>query len=64
MPHLLQQFLANKGIVIAKRLESLDEIAFDYDVIINCTGLGSKQLIGDQLVHPIRGHIFRVKLNI
>lgn len=61
MPHLLQQFLANKGVVVAKHLESLDEIASDYDVIINCTGLGAKQLIGDQLVHPIRGHIFRVR---
>ena len=61
LPHLLQQFIANKGVVISKRLQSLDEIASDYDVIINCTGLGAKQLVNDQSMHPIRGHIFRVK---
>lgn len=60
MPHLLQQFRANGGTVMARKLESLDEIASDFDVIVNCTGLGAKHLVNDPSVHPIRGHIFRV----
>lgn len=58
----MDKFRSNKGVVIVKRLESLEEIASDFDVIVNCTGLGAKQLVNDKLVHPIRGHVFRVRL--
>jgi hypothetical protein len=57
---MLEEFRSKKGIVIAKRLESFEEIASDFDVIINCSGIGAKELVNDTSVHPIRGHIFRV----
>ena len=60
MPHLLEKFRSKKGIVVVKRLESLEEIASDFNVIINCSGIGAKELVNDPSVHPIRGHIFRV----
>ena len=62
LPHLMEKFRSNKGVVVVRHLESLEEIASDFDVIVNCTGLGAKQLVKDDLVHPIRGHIFRVNL--
>nr|CAH0098111.1 unnamed protein product [Daphnia galeata] len=61
MPHLLEKFRSKKGIVVVKRLESLEEIASDFNVIINCSGIGARELVNDPSVHPIRGHIFRVK---
>ena len=64
MPHLLEKFRSKKGIVIVKRLESLEEIASDFNVIINCSGLGAKELVNDTSVHPIRGHIFRVIITL
>ena len=31
-----------------------------YDVVVNCTGIGSRQLIGDTSVYPVRGQVLRV----
>lgn len=58
----MEKFRSNKGVVVVKRLESIEEIASDFDVVINCSGLGAKQLIGDENMHPVRGHIFRVQI--
>ena len=60
LPHYLKKFRANNGIVVARKLGSLDEIASDFDVVINCSGLGAFHLENDQNVHPIRGHVLRV----
>lgn len=56
----MEEFRKNGGKVIVKRLENLEELASDFDVIINCSGIGAKELVNDISVHPIRGHIFRV----
>lgn len=31
------------------------------DVIVNCSGLGARELVKDPLLYPIRGHVLRVK---
>jgi hypothetical protein len=33
-----------------------------YDIVANCTGLGSQDLVGDQLLVPNRGHLVKVGL--
>ncbi|HSW74208.1 MAG TPA: FAD-dependent oxidoreductase, partial [Candidatus Limnocylindria bacterium] len=30
-------------------------------IVCNCTGLGSKELAGDQLMQPVRGHFFMLQ---
>jgi glycine/D-amino acid oxidase-like deaminating enzyme len=37
-----------------KKISSLKELK-SYDVIINCTGLGSLEMVGDTKMHPVRG---------
>jgi hypothetical protein len=37
-----------------KKISSVDELSF-YDIIINCTGLGSRDLLDDKLLSPVRG---------
>ena len=32
----------------------------DFDVVVNCSGLGARQLVGDSNVFPIRGQVYRV----
>jgi len=51
----IEQFKANGGTVIQRKLNSLKEIVGEYDVIVNCTGLNSKELVGDQELYPVRG---------
>lgn len=41
------------------RLSELDE-EDDYDVIVNCTGLGAARLVDDGDMRPIRGQVVRV----
>ena len=57
----MEQFKANGGVVVQRRLESLEEIDGTYDIIVNCTGLGSRQLVNDPEVYPIRGQAIVVK---
>ena len=57
----MEQFKANGGVVVQRRLESLEEIDGVYDIIVNCTGLGSRQLVNDPEVYPVRGQAIVVK---
>jgi len=57
----MAQFKANGGVVVQRRLESLEEIDGTYDIIVNCTGLGSRQLVNDPEVYPVRGQVIIVK---
>jgi len=57
----MEQFKANSGVVVQRRLESLEEIDGTYDIIVNCTGLGSRQLVNDLEIYPVRGQVVIVK---
>ena len=57
----MEQFKTNGGVVVQRRLESLEEIDGTYDIIVNCTGLGSRQLVNDPEVYPVRGQGMLVK---
>lgn len=61
LPWVLRKFQNNGGIIILKKLGSLEQIAQDYDVIVNCSGLGSYHLINDKESYPVRGQVYRVK---
>ena len=57
----MEQFRADGGKVIQKKLESLQEIDGQYDIIVNCTGLGSRELVNDNQMYPVRGQSIIVK---
>lgn len=43
-----------------RRIESIEE--FDTsELLINCTGLGARELVGDASMYGIRGHVLRVR---
>lgn len=49
------------GRIERKRIESFEELA-DFDLIINCAGLGAQVLIkNDAELKPVRGQVMRVK---
>lgn len=43
-----------------EKVTDLQQLACSYDVIVNCSGLGSRSLVGDEQVHPVRGQIIKV----
>ncbi|XP_077395829.1 D-aspartate oxidase isoform X2 [Festucalex cinctus] len=60
LPWLHRRFTKAGGKVEQKKLSSLEELSPYYDIIVNCSGLGSKELAGDDGVYPVRGQIVKV----
>ena len=56
---LTDQFCRRGGLITQHKVGSLSELE-NYDVIINCTGLGARKLVGDTSLHPVRGQIVLV----
>ncbi|KAF7267796.1 hypothetical protein GWI33_019033 [Rhynchophorus ferrugineus] len=60
LPYLMKHFFDNGGKTVQRRIDSFDELS-NFDLIVNCTGLGAKEMLQDSLLTPIRGQIRRVK---
>lgn len=52
---LHDQFLAAGGNIETRDVESLDEAAAEADLLVNCSGIGARQLADDAAVYPMRG---------
>ncbi|XP_032356767.1 D-aspartate oxidase isoform X1 [Etheostoma spectabile] len=61
LPWLEKSFRKAGGLVEQRKLNSLEELINSYDIIINCSGLGSKTLVGDNKVYPVRGQVLKVE---
>lgn len=61
LPYLTEKFKSRGGVVLERRLQSLEELAGDFDVACNCSGFGARDLCGDLSVTPIRGQVFKVR---
>jgi D-amino-acid oxidase len=61
MPWLERRFLDLGGRIESRFVRSMDEVAAPGRVVVNCTGLGSRRLVGDADVYPSRGQIVRVR---
>ncbi|KAK6179868.1 hypothetical protein SNE40_012125 [Patella caerulea] len=60
LPWLMKRYVDKGGKIINKTIQSLDELYPLYDIIINCSGLYSYQLLGDKELFPARGETIRV----
>ncbi|XP_046396350.1 D-aspartate oxidase [Ischnura elegans] len=60
LPWALARFQEHGGKVITKKIERFGELADDYDVIMNCSGLSAEHLCQDRLMVPIRGQVIKV----
>jgi len=57
LPYLREQ-LENKGVRFLQReVASLDAIASEYDRVVNCSGIGARELCGDTSIFPVRGQV-------
>lgn len=63
LPYLLQRFKNAGGVVRQGKIQSLnDKEVKEFDLVVNCTGLGARELIvGESDLQPIRGQVNRVQ---
>ena len=61
LPWLVARVRALGGEIHRRSVTSLDEALAAAEAVINCTGLGSRELLGDAELVPIRGQIVRVE---
>ncbi|MGH3898178.1 MAG: FAD-dependent oxidoreductase [Pseudonocardiaceae bacterium] len=54
--YLTERLTVAGGAIQIKSIESLDDVAHSWPLIVNCTGLGAHALVPDHQVHPVRGH--------
>jgi D-amino-acid oxidase len=59
LKYLMDRFSAAGGSVQRRTLSSLDEV--DARVVVNCVGLGARDLVDDASMEPIRGQVVRVR---
>ncbi|KAM8833540.1 D-aspartate oxidase [Synchiropus picturatus] len=48
------------GRVQQRKVNRLEELS-GYDIIINCSGLGARTLVGDTTVYPVRGQVLKLE---
>ncbi|KAM3871055.1 D-aspartate oxidase [Diretmus argenteus] len=61
LPWLEKRFRKAGGQVERRKVNNLQELSQSYDIIVNCSGLGSKTLAGDTQVYPVRGQVLKVQ---
>lgn len=59
LPWLVDRFKSLGGTIIQREISSLDELN-EFNLTINCTGLGARSLFSDSRMYPIQGQIVRV----
>jgi len=46
--------------VVEKTVTKLQDLENNFDIVMNCTGLGAKHLCCDNKMVPIRGQVIKV----
>jgi len=54
------RFLEAGGCLVRRRVENLKDLENQYQVVVNCSGIGARKLVGDNSVSPLRGQVMRV----
>ena len=57
---LHHHFTERGGLMVRRKIKNLSQLTRDYDVVVNCTGLGARELVGDSSLYPVRGQLLEV----
>jgi len=49
------------GRLVQAEVRSLEDVARECDLVVNCAGMGARELTGDATLVPIRGQVLRVE---
>lgn len=61
LDYLVRTFQAQGGQIIQRTVRDLAEAFAESAVVVNCAGLGARELVGDHDLHPSRGQVVRVR---
>ncbi|XP_069090719.1 D-aspartate oxidase isoform X2 [Pleurodeles waltl] len=57
---LLSGLKRNGGQERAGKVQDVWELYGQYDIVVNCAGLGSRELFGDKGIYPVQGQVLKV----
>ncbi len=60
LAYLQRRFVETGGAITLRAVSNIDAFCKINDIVVNCTGLGSVELMGDQEMYPIRGQIVKL----
>ena len=63
MQYLINKFKERGGVIERKTVNNLEEVVHNHKLVVNCTGMGSRELAHDFNLYPCRGQIIRVENN-
>ena len=55
LPWLMRQFEEKGGVILRRRVDSLQKLFTEFDVVVNCSGLGARELAQDSSLQPAWG---------
>ncbi|XP_066536416.1 D-aspartate oxidase [Hoplias malabaricus] len=58
---LEKKFRGAGGQIKYEKVTSIPQLIQHYDVIVNCSGIGSHHLVGDKGAYPVRGQILKLQ---
>src|SRR5260370_12150972 len=61
--YLMRAFHEQKGQIVQRPVTDLTEAFAQSEVVVNCSGLGARKLVGDHDIHAVRGQVVRIKPN-
>ncbi|KAJ8973754.1 hypothetical protein NQ317_018342 [Molorchus minor] len=61
LPWVAQNFVNAGGKILEQQIISLLSVGQEYNVVVNCTGLGAQSLCNDHKLVPIRGQVIKVE---
>lgn len=61
LDYLVDRFQAAGGQLVLSQVPSLAHAVDDSRIVVDCTGVGARELVGDPGVHPVRGQIVVVR---
>lgn len=63
MDYLVDMFKKLGGTIIKREIQTIKEPLAEYEIVVNCTGLGSRELFNDKTIYPVRGQTVKVAPN-
>lgn len=61
IPYFTAEFIKKGGKILRQKVTNVKELFTKYDIVINCCGMGSRELFNDKELEPVRGQVIRVK---